>query len=201
METLLDFRRMEDGAQAYRLERLRVSEVVRDVATRFTEEASRRGYTLETNIPENLPDVMADASALALAIWNLLDNAVKYSPSNKTVTLTVRAEMSGVAIAVSDRGLGIAPDEQQRVFARFARGRSAQVSGAGGTGLGLAIVRHIVDAHRGDRASERTRLRLDVHHPPSGPSRGGRFVTTILIAEDDRILAGTLKDDLELEGA
>ncbi len=150
VETLLDFRRMEDGAQAYRLERLRVSEVVRDVATRFTEEASRRGYTLETNIPENLPDVMADASALALAIWNLLDNAVKYSPSNKTVTLTVRAEMSGVAIAVSDRGLGIAPDEQQRVFARFARGRSAQVSGAGGTGLGLAIVRHIVDAHRGE---------------------------------------------------
>ena len=150
IETLLDFRRMEDGAHPYHMEPCNTSALLADVAARFGAEAALRGYVLETAVAAGLPPVMGDAAALTLAVWNLLDNAVKYSPSCKTVRLEARAEDAGVAIAVSDCGIGIAADEQPRVFARFTRGASAAASGAGGTGLGLAIVRHIVDAHRGD---------------------------------------------------
>ena len=152
VETLLDFRRMEKGARRYRLEPCDLSALLESVVSRFRVEASRRGYDLVWAAPEALPHIRADADALALAIWNLLDNAVKYSPACKTVWLEAAVEDSTVAIRVRDRGLGIAPDEAARVFDTFTRGASAAQSGAGGTGLGLSIVRHIVEAHHGSVA-------------------------------------------------
>jgi len=149
VETLLDFRRMEEGARRYRLEPCDLTALLESVASRFRVEASRRGYELVWAAPEGLPRVRADADALTLAIWNLLDNAVKYSPACKTVWLEAGIEGATVAIRVRDRGLGIAPGEAARVFDTFTRGASAAQSGAGGTGLGLSIVRHIVDAHGG----------------------------------------------------
>ena len=167
VETLLDFRRLEDGARPYRMEACQPTVLLADVADRFRIEAARRGYELELAISPDLPRIMADGAALGLALWNLLDNAVKYSPSCKTVRLEARAEGNGVAILVADRGLGIAKHEERRVFARFVRGASAAASGAGGTGLGLAIVRHIVDAHRGTVALE------------SAPESGTTFIIRI----------------------
>jgi signal transduction histidine kinase len=149
VETLLDFRRIEEGARPYRMDACDPTALLTDLAGRFRSEAARRGYELEADIEPGLPLLMADGAALTLAVWNLLDNAVKYSPACKTVRIEARADATGVAIAVTDRGLGIAKAEARRVFARFMRGTSAAASGAGGTGLGLAIVSHIVDAHRG----------------------------------------------------
>ena len=97
----------------------------------------------------HLPPVHADREALARALWNLLDNAVKYSPQYKTVWAKATTENGRAAISVSDKGLGIAPHEQRRIFKKFVRAASADAAGARGTGLGLTMVKHIVAAHGG----------------------------------------------------
>jgi two-component system phosphate regulon sensor histidine kinase PhoR len=90
-----------------------------------------------------------DREALAQALWNLLDNAVKYSGASRTVGVEVAGRGNVVAIRVRDEGLGIPSAERRRIFDKFARGSSAVAAGIKGTGIGLAMVRHIVDAHGG----------------------------------------------------
>lgn len=141
--------RRPSAARQYRLERCEVGALLQSVAARFGAEVARRGYEVVTTLPSDLPDVRADADALTLAIWNLLDNAVKYSPVCKTVWLEASDDGASVLISVKDRGLGISKEEASRVFDTFTRGSNATASGAGGTGLGLSIVRHIVEARHG----------------------------------------------------
>jgi len=94
------------------------------------------------------PMVKADREALAQALWNLLDNAVKYSGDRPVVHVQVDAG-NPVAIRVRDQGFGILPSERNRILRKFVRGSSAKTSGVKGTGIGLAMVKHIVDAHAG----------------------------------------------------
>ena len=149
VESLLDFGRMEAGARQYRLELLETESFFRDVVQEFAQEARERGYQVEIAQQGRLPRVQADREALARALWNLLDNAVKYSPQNKTVWAEAACENGRVAIRVSDKGLGIAPHEQKQIFKKFVRADSADVAGSKGTGLGLTMVQHIVAAHGG----------------------------------------------------
>jgi signal transduction histidine kinase len=149
VETLLDFGRMQAGAQQYRFELLEMGSFFRGVVEDFAREAAERGYLVDIAQHPPLPPVQADREALARALWNLLDNAMKYSPQNKTVWAKATCENGRVAISVSDKGLGIAPHEQKRIFKKFVRAASAEVAGARGTGLGLTMVQHIVAAHGG----------------------------------------------------
>jgi signal transduction histidine kinase len=148
VETLLDFGRMQAGAQQYRFELVEMGSFFRGVVEAFAQEAGERGYRVDVAEHPHLPPVQADREALARALWNLLDNAVKYSPQNKTVWAKATCENGGVAISVTDKGLGIDPHEQKRIFKKFVRAASAEVAGAKGTGLGLTMVEHIVAAHR-----------------------------------------------------
>src|SRR5215475_13146564 len=93
--------------------------------------------------------ISGDAEALSRALWNLLDNAVKYSGNSRDVQVNVSRANGSVSIAVRDHGIGIPPAEQKSVFQKFVRGAASTASGIRGTGLGLAMVRHIVDAHGG----------------------------------------------------
>jgi signal transduction histidine kinase len=167
VETLLDFGRMQAGAQQYRFELLEMQSFFRGVVEDFAQEAGERGYLVDIAQHPHLPPVQADREALARALWNLLDNAVKYSPRNKTVWAKATCENGRVAISVSDKGLGIAPHEQKRIFKKFVRAASAEVAGARGTGLGLTMVEHIVAAHGGQM------------HVESEPGVGSTF--TILL--------------------
>jgi signal transduction histidine kinase len=152
VENLLDFGRMEAGRREYCFEEVDVPAFVDRVATEFGQEASGRGYRVEVRAEGHLPDIVvrADQEALARALWNLLDNAVKYSPDARVVRVDVRGEGDSVLIGVRDEGLGIAPDDQRRIFDKFVRGTSATTAGIKGTGLGLAMVRRIVTAHGGE---------------------------------------------------
>ena len=149
VESLLDFGRMQAGAQPYRFELLETESFFKGVVEDFAQEALERGYQVDIAHQPHLPPVHADREALARALWNLLDNAVKYSPQNKTVWARATTENGRVAISVSDKGLGIASDEQRRIFKKFVRAASADAAGARGTGLGLTMVEHIVAAHGG----------------------------------------------------
>ncbi|WP_202563766.1 cell wall metabolism sensor histidine kinase WalK [Agreia sp. COWG] len=94
--------------------------------------------------------VFGDESLLVMALHNLVGNAVQYSPENSRVGIGVRVADGIVEIAVTDQGLGIAPDDIDRVFERFFRVDQARSRNTGGTGLGLSIVKHIVGNHGGD---------------------------------------------------
>jgi signal transduction histidine kinase len=104
----------------------------------------------------NLPPVMADARMLADVLSNLLSNAINYTPEGGTIRMLGEASEQegrpGVALAVSDTGPGIAPEELPRVFERYYRGEAARQSKAPGTGLGLAIADEIVKRHGGRMA-------------------------------------------------
>ena len=149
VESLLDFGRMQVGARQYRFELLETESFFRGVVEEFSQEAGERGYRVDISQQGHLPPVRADREALARALWNLLDNAVKYSPQNKTVWAEAACENGQVAIRVSDKGLGITPHEQEQIFKKFVRAASADAAGAKGTGLGLTMVEHIIVAHSG----------------------------------------------------
>ncbi len=153
VESLLDFGRMEAGARPYRLEPLDAGQLARLVVEEFCQEVACDGFAIECDVPESPAIVKADREALAQALWNLLDNAVKYSGPGGSVRVEVEAG-DAVAIRVRDRGYGIPPAERDEILRKFARGSSARALGVKGTGIGLAMVTHIVDAHGG-------RLRID----------------------------------------
>ena len=149
VESLLDFRRMEAGAKPYRLQPLDPALLVQKVVTDFQTEAACNGYGVELSIHEGLPEVNADSDALTHAVWNLLDNAVKYSPDQRAIWVDVERQGEAIAIAVRDKGLGIPVGEQKTVFRKFVRGAAARLHEIKGTGIGLALVRNIVQAHGG----------------------------------------------------
>jgi two-component system phosphate regulon sensor histidine kinase PhoR len=115
----------------------------------------------------DLPDVYADPEALGQAVWNLLDNAIKYSPGRLAVQLEVLRQGDFGAIRVHDEGLGIPRQELKRIFRKFFRGSAAGSADVKGAGIGLAMVDYIVRAHRG-------RVRVE-----SEPGKGSTF--TILL--------------------
>ena len=106
-----------------------------------------RGQGLHLEIPSELPSIRVDARAIEEAVYLLLENAVKYTPSRGTIALGVTVSAGQVAIVVDDDGPGIPPEERERVFAPFTRGAAS--TGTEGMGMGLAIVRGLVEAHGG----------------------------------------------------
>jgi len=156
VESLLDFGRMEAGARPYRLERLSIAPLVRGIVEDFRRDGTPDGFTIEASIDEDSGAVDVDPDAFARALWNLLDNAVKYSGSSRTVSVNVESRDGSIAISVRDRGLGIPRQEHDEIFKKFVRGTASRAHGIKGTGIGLAMVRHIVEAHGGTARVEST---------------------------------------------
>jgi signal transduction histidine kinase len=149
VEGLLDFGRMESGAMVYRKQQLDAAALVTSVVDEFQREAGDRGYRVELKTAGDLPSIHADPEALGRAVWNLLDNAEKYSPECTTIQVDVERDGAGIAIRVRDHGLGIPAAEHREILRKFVRGTAARTTGIKGTGIGLAMVKHIVDAHGG----------------------------------------------------
>ncbi|MBK7931231.1 MAG: hypothetical protein IPJ98_28245 [Bryobacterales bacterium] len=150
VETLLDFGRMEAGCQPYRFEPLDAGVFARYVCESFDAEVSERGFAVEYRACESDLPVMADPEALERALWNLLDNAAKYSGESRRIVVEARASGGQAVIQVIDSGLGIVPEDQPRIFEKFTRGEAAREHGIKGTGIGLTMVRHIAEAHGGE---------------------------------------------------
>ena len=171
VESLLDFGRIEAGAMKYRFERLDAAALVDDVVAGFREAAAARGFQIDVRRTDAPALVRADRDALSLAVRNLLDNAVKYSPECRTIWVDTRPVDGRLGIRVRDRGVGIPPAEQRSIFDRFVRGSVSRDTGVKGTGIGLTLARHIVGAHHGE-------IRLE-----SMPGQGSTF--TILLPLED----------------
>ena len=150
VEGLLDFGRIEAGSTPFKLEPIDACVLVRSVVEQFGREASDRGYAVDLRIDSASAMIAGDREALTHAIWNLLDNAVKYSLDCRTVWVGVERETGRVAIHVHDRGMGIPAQEHNEIFRKFVRGAAAREGNIRGTGIGLAMVSHIVSAHGGE---------------------------------------------------
>jgi signal transduction histidine kinase/tetratricopeptide (TPR) repeat protein len=175
VENILDFSRMEEGRKTYRLAPFDSSAWLRRLVDDFRTESAQSGTSIVSHIPDTLPPLCGDAEALACAVHNLLDNAVKYSPGSKTVWLDVTSEDGRIAISVRDEGAGISEQDQRHIFEKFYRADGEISRKVKGAGLGLSLVRHIVTAHGGDvecasrpRQGSTFTIRLPVVPPTSG---------------------------------
>jgi signal transduction histidine kinase len=148
VEALLNFARMEAGRYHFRFERADPGQLAADVVEEFKHESLAGGFSVEADAAAGLA-CSIDRESLALAIWNLLDNAVKYSGPCRTIRVAVERQGDRAAISVHDGGLGVAPRERKAIFEKFVRGDSARASEVKGTGIGLALVQRIAEGHRG----------------------------------------------------
>jgi two-component system, OmpR family, sensor histidine kinase SenX3 len=153
------------------LSRVAIDEVVDEALgrTRLSAEAARIEIVVDK--PIGL-EVDGDQTLLITALCNLIENAIAYSPAETPVSVSRRKAGDSVEIAVTDRGIGIAPEHQRRVFERFFRVDPARSRATGGTGLGLAIVKHVLANHGGE-------VRLW-----SSPGTGSTFTMRLPLAPD-----------------
>jgi two-component system, OmpR family, phosphate regulon sensor histidine kinase PhoR len=149
IENVLDFAKVERGKAAYEFAPGQVGEVVARAVEVYRYRAEREGMEVGLRVEAGLPAASIDARAIELAVINLLDNALKYAKEGGRVEVEVKAAGHSVEVRVADRGPGIEPDEQGRIFERFVRGRHAAETRARGSGIGLALVKHIAESHGG----------------------------------------------------
>jgi len=147
IDDLLDLSRAESGASPLEKEETSLSAFLSRVAGPYRPEASRMGKTLDVAAGEGR--IRADLRKLALALSNLIDNAMKYGKDGGRVTLSAHIEGDACLLEVADDGPGISPEHLPRIFERFYRVDKGRSRKLGGTGLGLSIAKHIVESHGG----------------------------------------------------
>lgn len=150
INNILDFSRIESGQKTYRFVSGDVGDVVGATLKTFEIRLKPSGFQICYEGPERpLPPIKLDPDAIAQAIHNLLDNAVKYSGDSREIDVRLAQEADSIVISVRDHGIGIARSEQPRIFDRFHRVSTGLVHNVKGSGLGLSIVAHVVQAHQG----------------------------------------------------
>jgi len=150
LNNVLDFSKIEQGKRIYRPELTSLSEIIQASARAMKYPLSQKGFELKVHVEEGLPDVRVDKDALEQAILNLLNNAMKYSGESHEIDLRLKRKDDQALIQVIDRGVGIDPREQKRIFEKFYRVPMPENERIVGTGLGLTLVSHIVKAHGGN---------------------------------------------------
>jgi signal transduction histidine kinase len=174
VESLLDFGRMEAGRRTYHMEETNAAILVRGVVDEYRERLGGGGERLAFDAPQDTFMVRADREAIALALRNLVDNALKYSPEPSPIAISVLRRGELARISVEDQGPGISKEEQRAVFRKFVRGEAARAGNVKGTGIGLTLADHIVKAHGGS---------LEV---ASEPGRGSRFSILLPLQAGER---------------
>lgn len=154
------------GSLELTIQPVQTSDWLKKVAVPWREMALERGLQWQTDIPDDLPDLMIDPDRMAQAVGNLLSNAVRYTPGGGKISLAARARQERLEIDVTDTGPGIQADEQSSIFSPFYRGKAARRF-SDGMGLGLTIARDLIQGHGGTLTVE------------SDLGQGSKFVLSI----------------------
>ena len=150
INNILDFSKIESGQKTYHFETLDIQDIVAETVQLFKVRLEHSGLRLAFDAPSHpLPAARIDPDALVQALVNLLDNAVKYSGEAKDIRVRLGQRDGFLSIAVTDYGLGVPRDQQDKVFEKFYRVPTGLVHEVKGSGLGLSIVKHVVEAHGG----------------------------------------------------
>ena len=163
---MVELARIEAGEFNLRKTGSEVEEILSNALQRA--ESLTANHQVKINADENLPTISVDSKAIAEVVYNLLDNAAKYSPKNSTIEIRVKRAGDKIRFAVEDEGKGIAEPEREKVFRKFYRADKT----AKGFGMGLAIARGIVEAHGG-------RIWIE------NGANGSRFVFDLPLKSDD----------------
>jgi two-component system, OmpR family, phosphate regulon sensor histidine kinase PhoR len=183
LEDLLQLSKIESGQVQFKREPLHIQSVIERTLAVIKPLADKKRHRLVSFVENNLPSVLGDEDRLIQILSNLLDNAVKYTPENGTITVAAHpvsddaeqpAIVTAVELSVTDTGMGIPEMERPRVFERFYRVDKARSRELGGTGLGLAIVKHIVEGLGG-------RVWAEANAPT-----GSRFVVRLPVQQIDQ---------------
>ncbi len=173
VDGVLQFSKSEQGKRTYRFRPLHLSESLEAAARAMEYPLAQKGFELSIRADSDLPPVRADHDALEQAVLNLLTNAMKYSGESRRIELALAGENGDAVIRVTDHGVGIAPEEQARIFEKFYRVPSPENQLIPGTGLGLALVAQIARAHGGRvevRSAPGQGSTFSIRLPLSGPN-------------------------------
>lgn len=171
INNILDFSRIEAGGKEYDFRETDIAELVRNTLDSYRYQIEQQGFALEEQIDPSIPSVRVDREAIARALVNLVNNALKYSANEKFLGVRLYRDKGVLKLEVSDRGIGIERHEQSRIFEKFYRTCDPLVHNTKGSGLGLSLVRHITHAHGGEVQVEST------------PGRGSKFTLSLPLAQ------------------
>ncbi|MDP8246624.1 MAG: HAMP domain-containing sensor histidine kinase [Candidatus Tritonobacter lacicola] len=150
IDNVLDFSMIGAARKTYNFGSTAIGETILNTVRAFRQYVRSEGFDIVYRTDEDIPSLEIDADAISQALINLLDNAVKFSREEKTVWVELRRKEGNITISVKDRGIGIAPEDIDRIFDQFYRPKeTAKLSGKG-AGIGLAIVKHVAEAHGGE---------------------------------------------------
>ncbi len=167
INNILDFSRIEAGHKEYEFRETDIAELVRNTLDSYRYQIEQQGFAFEESIDSDLPAVPVDREAIARALVNLVNNALKYSCEEKFLGVKLYRDNAVVKLEVADHGIGIERRDQSKIFEKFYRAGDPLVHNTKGSGLGLSLVRHITQAHGGDIAVEST------------PGRGSKFIMSL----------------------
>jgi signal transduction histidine kinase len=169
INNILDFSRIEAGRKEYEFKETDLSELVRSTLDTYRFQIEQNGFDFQENIAKDIPPVNVDREAIARSLLNLVNNALKYSKDRKYIGVNLYRANGSVKLEVQDHGIGIAENEQEKIFEKFYRCGDPLVHNVKGSGLGLSLVRHIARAHGGDVKVE------------SAPEQGSKFIIALPI--------------------
>jgi signal transduction histidine kinase len=149
VEQILELAGIESGQRGFALRAVPIGPLLEGIVASSSSLIARAGLQVELTVPTDLPAVLGDEPALRRVFQNLVDNAIKYGARGGWLGVSATRNGADVRITVADRGMGIAPADQARVFEPFYRAGDAVAAQIQGAGLGLSLVRRIVDAHGG----------------------------------------------------
>jgi signal transduction histidine kinase/HAMP domain-containing protein len=167
IEDLLDISKIEADKVVLKREFVDLASIISDVVTQFKPRADEKQIELKTVFPLSLPPLYIDGDRIRQVFTNLIGNAIKFTPRNGKITAEAVDKEKEFECRVTDTGIGIAPENLDKVFTRFEQFDRTEGSGAKGTGLGLAITQALIQLHRG---------RIWVE---SEPNKGSQFIFTL----------------------
>ncbi len=156
VNNMLNITKMEVGSLTLDRQRIKLRDLLKDVFEHLSKSGRAGELEFELSLPKGLSAVAVDKDLLRIALNNLLSNAIKYNEPGGKVTLSASETDDDIQIRVSDTGLGVPLEDQERIFEKFYRSEDDEARGRGGHGLGLPLARDIVELHRGQLSVKST---------------------------------------------
>lgn len=150
INNVLDFSRIERGEKKYHFEPCDLAALTREVFNNYAPQLQNNGFQMELQVPESAVPIRCDRDAISQVLLNLFSNAEKYSGEGKEIAVQVKTANGSARVEVRDRGIGVPPGAEEKIFEQFYRAHDALSSGIQGSGLGLTLARQIARAHGGD---------------------------------------------------
>ncbi|MDD8017869.1 MAG: ATP-binding protein [Bacteroidota bacterium] len=149
VNNLLNFSRMESNTRKYQFHLADINAIVTSVMNVYAYQLKAQKFEVKIVTDDTLPQISMDEEAIAEALHNVIDNAIKYSGEKKYLRVATAHDTASIRIEIEDHGIGISQEHHHKIFEKFYRVSHGLVHTAKGSGLGLSLVRHIVDAHKG----------------------------------------------------